>query len=260
MTDADLPYDAHGVKGASLDELDLRRFQLEYLPVASSPEALAQNHRSEDDQLRALRLVGADGAPTVTALLTIGVEPRRWIPGAYVQFLRLDGTQLTDPVKSHRDLTGTLADQVRRVDEVVRANIRHSVTIGGALRGEATDYPEEALRQLIRNALLHRTYEGSAAPVRITWFSDRIEIQNPGGPYGQVTRETFGTPGFADYRNPTIAEALKSLGFIERFGVGIATVRQRLAANGNPPPEFTIEDAHVLVTVRPRIATAMGGL
>lgn len=100
--------------------------------------------------------------------------------------------------------------------------------------------------------MLHRTYEGSAAPVRITWFSDRIEIQNPGGPFGQVTRATFGTPGVADYRNPTIAEALKVLGFIERFGVGIAIARQRLAANGNPPPEFTVEDAHVLATVRPR--------
>jgi len=247
-----LPYDAHGVKGASLTDLDLRRFQLEYLPVAVSPEALAQNQRTQDDQLRALRLVGADGAPTVTALLTIGIEPRRWIPGSYVQFLRLAGTQLTDPIQDHRELTGTLSDQLRLVDEVVRANIRHSVKVGGALREEAADYPEEALRQLIRNALLHRTYEGSAAPVRITWFSDRIEIQNPGGPYGQVTRATFGTPGVADYRNPTIAEALKSLGFIERFGVGIAIARQRLSANGNPPPEFTVEDAHVLATVRPR--------
>jgi ATP-dependent DNA helicase RecG len=84
----------------------------------------------------------------------------------------------------------------------------------------------------------------------VTWFEDRVEVQSPGGPYGQVTRATFGAPGVADYRNPTVAEALKALGFVERFGVGIAIARERLAANGNPPPEFTIEDAHVLVTVR----------
>jgi ATP-dependent DNA helicase RecG len=247
-----LPYDAHGVRGATMDDLDLRRFQLEYLPAAFSPEALAQNQRTQDDQLRALRLVHSDGAPTITAILIIGVEPRRWIPGAYIQFLRVNGVNLTDPLIDHREVAGTVADQLRQIDEVMRANIRRPAVIGGPLREEAPDYPEEALRQLVRNAVLHRSYEGTAAPARITWFSDRIEIQNPGGPYGQVTRDTFGRPGVADYRNPTLAEALKSLGFIERFGVGIAIARERLATNGNPPPEFTVEDAHILVTVRPR--------
>jgi len=247
-----LPYDAHGVRGATLDDLDLKRFQLEYLPAAISPEALAQNHRSQDDQLRALRFVQTDGTPTVTALLVVGIDPRRWLPGAYVQFLRVEGTALTDPIMDHRELTGTLADQLRQADEVVRANIRRRTQVGASIREDSPDYPEDALRQLIRNALLHRTYEGTAAPVRITWFSDRIEIQNPGGAYGQVTRATFGHPGVADYRNPTVAEALKALGFIERFGVGIAIARERLAQNGNPPPEFLVEDAHVLATVRSR--------
>lgn len=247
-----LAFDAHGVRGATLDDLDLRRFQLEYLPAAFSPEALAQNQRTQDDQLRALRLVHSDGTPTITAILIIGVEPRRWIPGAYIQFLRVDGVNLTDALLDQREIAGTVADQLRQVDELMRVHIRRPAVIGGPLRQETLDYPEEALRQLVRNAVLHRTYEGTAAPARITWFSDRIEIQNPGGPYGQVTRATFGLPGVADYRNPTLAEALKSLGFIERFGVGIAIARDRLAANGNPPPDFTVEDAHILVTVRRR--------
>src|SRR5262249_6756316 len=51
-----LPFDAHGVVGASLDDIDLRRFELEYLPSAISPEALMENHRSVDLQLRGLRL------------------------------------------------------------------------------------------------------------------------------------------------------------------------------------------------------------
>jgi len=248
-----LPYDAHGVRGAALDDLDLQRFQLEYLPVAVSPEVLAENQRTQDHQLRALRLIHPNGTPTVTAILVLGVEPRRWIPGAYIQFLRIDGVNLADPISDQRELAGTLADQLRRIDELVKLNIRRPAVVGGAVRGESADYPEEALRQLVRNAVLHRTYEGSNAPVRVTWFMDRIEIQSPGGPYGQVTKTSFGTPGVADYRNPTIAEALKSLGFIERFGVGIPIARERLRANGNPPPEFTVEDAHVLATVRSRL-------
>lgn len=134
-----LPYDAHGLRGATLDDFDLRRFQLEYLPAAVSPEALAQNQRTQDDQLRALRLVHADGTPTVTAILVLGVEPRRWIPGAYVQFLRVDGVNLTDRLVDQREIGGTVADQLRQADEVMRLNIRRAANVGGAVREETPD-------------------------------------------------------------------------------------------------------------------------
>jgi ATP-dependent DNA helicase RecG len=88
------------------------------------------------------------------------------------------------------------------------------------------------------------------APVRITWLSDRVEIQNPGGPFGQVTAENFGEPGVTDYRNPTIAEAMRQLGYVQRFGVGIATARKVLAENGNAEPRFQVEPTYVSVTIR----------
>lgn len=245
-----LPFDARGIRGATLVDLDMNRFRLEYLPVAISPEALRENHRSDELQLQGLRLVQLDGTPTLTALLVLGVEPRRCLPGAYIQFLRLDGQRLTDGVLDHRELTGTVADQLRQMDELTKLHIARSAVVGGALRTERSDYPEGAIRQLVRNAVMHRTYDGTAAPTRVTWFSDRIEIQNPGGPYGMVTRANFGRPGITDYRNPTLAEALKTLGFIERFGVGIAIARAQLAANGNPPVEFQVEDAHVAAIIR----------
>lgn len=245
-----LPFDARAVRGSSCADLDMTRFRLEYLPVAISPEALRENRRTEETQLQALRLVLPDGAVTMTALLVLGVEPRRWFPGAYVQFMRIDGAKLTDPVVDHRELTGTIADQLRQVDELTKLHIGRSAVVGDALRAERRDYPEVALRQLVRNAVLHRTYEGTSSPTRVTWFTDRVEIQNPGGPYGVVTRANFGRPGITDYRNPTLAEALKSLGFIERFGVGIAIAREELASNGNPPLEFQVEDAHVAAIVR----------
>lgn len=247
-----LPFDAHAVRGATLDDLDLVRFEREYLPAVTSPEALAENGRSQDQQLRALRLVHPDGTPSVTAILMLGRDPRQWFPGAYVQFLRIDGCALTDSLVHQRELSGSLVDQLRQVEELVRLNIGRRAAVGGRVRIETPDYPEEALRQLVRNAVLHRAYEGTAAPVRITWFADRVEIQNPGGPFGQVTKAHFGEPGVADYRNPTLAESLKSLGFVERFGIGIAIARERLAANGNPALEFRVEDEHVLAIVRPR--------
>jgi ATP-dependent DNA helicase RecG len=106
------------------------------------------------------------------------------------------------------------------------------------------------LQQLARNAVLHRNYQSTGAPVRLTWFNDRIEINNPGGPFGQVTQENFGQPGVTDYRNPHLAEVMKNLGYVQRFGAGIPTAERALKENGNPPPDFIPDEAYVLVTIR----------
>lgn len=71
-------------------------------------------------------------------------------------------------------------------------------------------------------------YEATNAPVRVYWFDDRIEIHNPGGPFGCVTPENFGQPGITGYRNPNLAEALRALGYVQRFGAGIAIARKAL--------------------------------
>ncbi len=64
--------------------------------------------------------------------------------------------------------------------------------------------------------------------MRVCWFDERIEIHNPGGPFGAVTPDNFGEPGVVDYRNPNLAEALRALGYVQRFGAGIAIARKAL--------------------------------
>ena len=113
-------------------------------------------------------------------------------------------------------------------------------------------YPQTALQQILYNAVLHRTYEGTNAPVQLFWFNDRIEIRSPGGPYGNVTPENFGEPGAVDYRNPNIADVLKIFGFVQVFGRGIITARSAMEKNGNPPLEFRIDRTSVLCTLRAR--------
>lgn len=71
---------------------------------------------------------------------------------------------------------------------------------------------------------------------------------SPGGPYGVVTKETFAERN--DYRNPALAAAMKTLGYVNRFGRGITLVRVALEQNGNPPAEFQVEDTYWSVTVR----------
>jgi len=251
----DLPFDIRPVPSATLDDLDLALFEREYLPSTVAPDILEANDRSTEDQLVSTRMATTEAPPTPTVLgiLTLGKDPRAFVPGSYVQFLRIDGDELTDPIKDQKEIGGPLSDLLRMLDDVFQAHISVASDItAGPVEVRHPDYPLVALQQLARNAVLHRTYEGTHAPVRITWLRDRIEILNPGGPFGQVTRENFATPGITDYRNPHLAEVLKNLGYVQRFGVGIPMARKALAANGNPPPEFTIEGSHVLVTLRSR--------
>jgi len=103
--------------------------------------------------------------------------------------------------------------------------------------------PSATLKDL-RRALFEEEYLPAG-------YDDRVEIINPGGPYGEVTAETFGTPGLTDYRNPNLAEALRVLGFVQRFAAGIPIARRALAENGNPPPEFLVRPTFVMGTLRP---------
>ena len=245
-------YDMQGVSGATVEaDLDMRAFEAEYLPCAISPEVLAENRRDRGEQLRALRLVARNGAPSVTAVLVLGRDPRYWFPGAYMQFVRYAGTAVTDGIVDHAELSGPLPEQLRDADRLLRLNISHALDTRGERHVEQRSYPYEALRELLRNAVIHRNYENSNTPVRISWFADRVEILSPGSAFGEVGRDNFGQ-GATSYRNPTIAEAMKNMGFMQRFGIGIETARRALAENGNPPPEFDVQNAFVLVTVRSR--------
>ncbi len=112
----------------------------------------------------------------------------------------------------------------------------------------STYLPAAVSPEVVVNALMHRNYETSNAPVSIRWFADRVEITSPGGPFGAVTAENFDRRN--DYRNPGLAAAMKELGYVNRFGRGIGLVRSTLAANGNPSAEFAIEPTYWGVTVR----------
>lgn len=247
-----LPFDQRGVPGATLDDLDLRRFEIEYLPAMVPPDVLAANERSRDDQLRALRLVTREGHPTALAILALGKDPRAHLPGAYVQFVRLRGRELSGPIQDQHEIGGTLLDQFRRLDEVLKLNIGTETDIEAGPSVTRPDYPIVALQELARNALIHRNYEASTTPVRLIWYVDRIEITSPGGPFGEVTTDNFGQPNVVSYRNPGIAELASRLNYAQRFGTGIARARAELARNGNPPPEFVAQPTLVTVTIRRR--------
>lgn len=250
-----LPFDIQPVPGATSSDLSIRRFDEEYLPNAFSAEILQANERTTNQRLATTKMIASadDQTATVLGLLVLGKRPRDLIPNSYVQFLRINGVELSAPIVDDETIDGTIPEVLRRVDDKLRAHIGTGVDLTGSDK-ERRDftYPLVALQQIVRNAVMHRAYEATNAPVRVTWFNDRIEVHNPGGAFGTVTRENFGRPGLTDYRNPNLAEAMKVMGYVQRFGVGIATAKRELEKNGHPEPEFIVENAFVQVTIRGR--------
>jgi len=245
------PYDQTPIYGSTLDSLDLDLFKTEFLPGAIDPATLMENQRSVPEQLASLHLASPDAVPNVAGMVVLGHDPTTYIKGAYVQFLRIDGSELTDPLVDRREFTGPISHVLVAMDELARAHIRVATRVAGTDRElSRPDYPLEALQQLLRNAVMHRNYETSNAPVQWYWFNDRVEIHNPGGLFGRATPEAFGVPGGNDYRNPTIAAALRSLGFVQRFGLGVPLARRACKDNGNPPPEFNFNSGSFAVTMR----------
>ncbi len=122
----DLPFDLRPVGSAQLVELGRRLFEEECLPAAVAPDILAANERTYEERLAATRMIsGITGStPTLLGILVLAIRPRDFVPGAYVQFLRIDGKELGDPIVDEEAIDGPLAQQLRRLDEKLRSHVR----------------------------------------------------------------------------------------------------------------------------------------
>ena len=244
----DMPFDTRPLALAHRDDLDLDVFEGAYLPSMVAPEVIEENGRPVDLQLSSLHLLTPDGHPTALGMLTIGLDPGSHIPGAYLQFVRYQGTDLDAAIADEQELRQNLVGLTARLEPLLRSNLRTRLVEDGFRETPQPDYPLEALREVCMNALMHRNYETSYAPTRIVWFDDRIEVTNPGGPFGQVREDNFDR--MTDYRNPSLAAAMKGLGYVNRFGRGVGRVQASLRRNGNPPAEFQVDDSSWAVTIR----------
>ena len=248
----DLPFDLHPISSSTIDDLSRVIFENEYLPFAFAKEVLDANNRTYTERLSSCKMIVSpdDTTPTILGLLTLGKSPQDYIPGAYVQFLRIDGTELYNPVIDEEEIKGTLPDIIRRTEEKLKAHNHTAVNISMGPQITTYNYPHNAFQQLLYNSILHRSYEGTNTPVRVYWFNDRVEIISPGGHFGIVTTQNFGKPGITDYRNPNIADMFKTLGFVQRYGIGIQTAKNAMEKNGNPPIEFTVDENTVMCILR----------
>lgn len=230
-------YDVQPAFGSNLEELSIDIFKLSYLPTAIDPDILAANGRELKQQLASLKFydLKAD-VPTNAGILFFGKNPLFYLPGAYVQYVKFEGTDEVSDFETEVRFEGDLTTQLKVMNDFIKTQIGKRVQ---HKLGEDYEYayPPSAIQELLYNAVIHRDYQ-SNAPIKFYEFEDRIEITNPGGLFGDARPENF--PNTNDYRNPTLAEAAKNLGFINRFNVGVKRAKAALINNGSPEPEFIL--------------------
>ena len=243
-----LPFDLQPRTGCGLDDLDFDGF-----PGTGHPSAAADadTRRGDRDSIGRLTRLGffdrAAGCPTNAAAVLFARDPQRRIPGSRIEFASWPGTVAGEEPVASRTLAGNLVTVLRGIGSSGPFPPRSGVAARSFLAGLAPGgYPAVALRELLLNAVMHRSYE-SNAPVRFDRFADRIEIQSPGGLYGMASPENF--PTQTDYRNPVIAEAMATLGYVNRFGRGVLRAREALHRNGNPEARFRFDRSFVLATI-----------
>lgn len=233
-------FDILPVRGASLGDISVDYFKFTYLPLAFDEDTLRENGRTSEEQLAALRFYDlVENCPTNVGLLMLGNAPRFYIPGAYMQYVRFAGESMTNSVEFEKEFFGAYISELKAIDDFIKGVIikERPCRTGSFQEKKLFNYPHWAIRELLMNAIMHKNYE-SNAPIYIYEFSNRIEIVNPGGLYGEVNAENF--PHASDYRNVALAEAMKKLGYVNRFGYGIQRATDELVKNGNGAPNFDL--------------------
>ena len=182
-------FDAQPCRQATVDDLDADRFLLGYRKKVIAPDVIAENSRTLEQQLAGLSFFDLTcQCPTHAGVLLFCDRPTRFLPGAYVQFLRFSGSDPTCPVHFDRKVESDLGTMMQPLDMLIDVNNRQWPEFVSTLREEMrSEYPRSALREFILNAMMHRSYQ-SNTPTRFYWFDDHIEISNPGGLYGEATQ------------------------------------------------------------------------
>lgn len=248
-------FDATPCFGSSLKDIDTQFIKYEYLPQVIDADFLKTDKRSLQEQLAAIHLYDiVHDCPMNAAIVLFGINASFFLHGCYVQYVHFAGEDTGSEILNERQMRGSLCSILPKLESFVKDAIVTSRPMPVSMLREQIvfNYPELALRELLMNACMHRDYQ-SNMPIRIYQFSNRIEILNAGGLYGEARPENF--PTVNDYRNPIIAEAMRGMKYVNMFNRGIQRVKNMLRENGNPDPIFNVGKVTAFeVTIQPSLS------
>lgn len=221
------------------DFLQKRAINLDVqIPEASIKDVLI-------DILKVLREFKGELRPTNTAILFFSRAASEIIPQNEIRIARFDGVTRVNIIDS-QEIQGPIYQMIDEVEKFFRRNTRTVPKIVGFKRIDITEYPYEAIREALINAIAHRDYNREGAPVMFSIFDDRVEISSPGGLVSGVTLQNIGVKH--ETRNKNICKVFHETKDMEKFGTGIHKMRKYMQEHGLKPPAFNLEDETFIVT------------
>lgn len=226
-------------RGESFDEQAMPELDSEALDFGAASESFAALRRLKRADLDTLRLVTTHQGrkvPTVGGMLLFGKDSARHFPDAWIQAGRFEGTDKTH-IADHAEIRDHLVPAIEAAIAFVRKHTLHGVEIGSVRRKERWSVPPAALREAVINAVAHADYAQRGAPIRISVFADRLEVENPGLlPFGLTVDDL--RLGISKLRNRVIGRVFHELGLIEQWGSGIQRMTTACGDAGLAPPRL----------------------
>ena len=192
---------------------------------------------------------------TMAALLLFAKDPSRWHPRCGIDFVKYEGTDrqhggslnVIKRIRFEAPLSRLIDEAVGRIKE----HIRERTILHDLFFRERLEYPTFAWQEALVNAVAHRDYSLSGAPVEVWMFDDRIEVRSPGLPPSPVTLDQLRQQKRVHFsRNPLLVRVLADLGYLKEMGEGIPRMFQEMDHYGLRPPEFSTEGFFFTVTLR----------
>jgi len=246
-----LNYERQIIPEATMRDLDLdlvKAYRTRYR------EARGKEHSLDNAQL--LENLGCitrkedSFAPTVAGLLLFGRSPQRFLPQNYLTIVRYPGTEISAENRDSIQIEGTLPEIIDKAVDYVPERIdiisRRGLEDLGARRQDVPIYPFAALRELIINSIAHREYADTGSRVIMKWFSDRMEIENPGAFMEPINENNIYTSSPV-HRNPYIMKTLYGMGYVEGYGDGMNLIKREC-------------EKHILKPELPRFGRTLNGV
>jgi len=250
-------FDAQPVRGATRAHLDRSL-------VRAYVERYRSGRRMGADALLEARglLVRPEGdraaaaVPSVAGVLLLGKDPQQFFPQARIAVVQYAGTEMGDSFLK-REIEGTLPAQLDEAEAWLARNTLHAVELRGMTRTDREEYPREALRESLLNALVHRDYGLSGDRIRVMLYGDRVEISSPGALGGPMSIDTLLTRRWS--RNPTLVQGFVALDLIEELGFGLDRMVAAMKRAALRPPAFKeVGDTFVVTLYGPGAALLKG--
>jgi ATP-dependent DNA helicase RecG len=238
---------------ASLDDINYDLVE-RYLSYRAERSRRSLRYTSREDLLVGLECAVLDPRtgqllPTNAGMLMFGYDPQMFVPQSEVVCIRYGDALGVGGYVDRKNFTGNIPELIDRTAEFITLHTRVGARISGFRREDLSEFPLEALREAVVNAVVHRDYSKAGESVRVFYYADRVEIHSPGLLLPGITPDDLAYMRVPSRpRNPVLAGFLRDVpGYMERIGSGIRLMINEMRHTGLPDPEFVEQHEFVVV-------------